>query len=89
MWFAAMSSPDDQAWFSSLLEKLLQGDPRTLSLLKTNPFPARPPRYLRGHYYTYRFTTPDERRRTGLWWHRDPNGLYFPPVALQAGVQRK
>jgi hypothetical protein len=88
MWFAAMSSPDDHAWFSSLLEKLLQGDSRALSLLKTNPFPAGPPRYLRGRYYTYRFTTPEERRRTGLWWHRDPNGLYFPPVALQAGAPR-
>ena len=88
MWFAAMSSPDEHAWFSSLLEKLLQGDPRTLSLLKTNPFPAGPPRYLRGRYYTYRFTTPEERRRSGDWWHRDPNGLYFPPVALQAGVPR-
>jgi Lipase maturation factor len=88
MWFAAMSSPDEHAWFSSLLEKLLQGDSQTLSLLKTNPFPAGPPRYLRGRYYTYRFTTPEERRRTGLWWHRDSNGLYFPPVALQAGVAR-
>ena len=71
-----------------MVENLLQGDPETSGLLKTNPFPAGPPRYLRGRYYTYRFTTPQERRRTGQWWHRDPNGLYFPPVSLQPGERR-
>jgi hypothetical protein len=83
MWFAAMSQPEDHAWFTVLLVRLLEGDPTTLGLLRTNPFPDRPPRYLRALSYTYRFTSPDERRRTGRWWSRDLVGLYFDPVTLR------
>jgi Lipase maturation factor len=82
MWFAAMSTPAEHRWFGPLLTKLLEGDRATLGLLRTNPFPDRPPRYVRAVYYTYRFTTPDERRQTGRWWHREPLGLYVAPVAL-------
>ncbi|HZS52590.1 MAG TPA: lipase maturation factor family protein, partial [Bryobacterales bacterium] len=49
-----------------------------------NPFPERPPRFVRGLYYEYRFTTPPERKRTGLWWHRNLVGLYLPPASLEA-----
>jgi hypothetical protein len=82
MWFAAMSSPDDHPWFSALLARLLQGDAGTLGLLRTNPFPDHPPRYVRAQLYEYRFTTPEERRRTHAWWFRTPKGSYFPPVSL-------
>src|SRR5579871_229601 len=64
MWFAAMGDPDEEPWFGALVAKLLEGDRDTLSLLQSNPFPDRPPRYVRARYYTYRFTTADERRRT-------------------------
>ncbi len=80
MWFAAMSTPDEHPWFARLMAKLLAGDRALLSLLRTNPFPDRPPRAIRASYYRYRFTTPEERRRTGLWWHRERLGLYFGPV---------
>jgi hypothetical protein len=83
MWFAAMSRPTDHPWFTALLVKLLEGDRATLGLLRANPFPDRPPRYLRALYYTYRFTTPDERRRTGRWWDRELVGLYYAPVTLK------
>ncbi len=80
MWFAAMSSPADNAWFTPLLVKLLEGDRATISLLRSNPFPDHPPRYVRARYYRYRFTTPDERRNTGAWWERELIGEYFPPA---------
>ena len=80
MWFAAMSAPSEHPWFAALLEKLLEGDPAALSLLRVNPFPDRPPRYVRARLYRYAFTTPEERRRTGRWWRRDAEGLYFPAV---------
>jgi hypothetical protein len=83
MWFAAMSSPSEHPWFTALLVKLLEGDRATLNLLRTNPFPEHPPRYVRALYYEYRFTTPDERRRTGRWWNRELLGEYFSPVALK------
>jgi len=84
MWFAAMASPSDHPWFTSLLIKLLEGDRATLGLLRTNPFPDRPPRYVRALDYEYRFTTPEERRRTGRWWNRELRGEYFAPASLKA-----
>jgi hypothetical protein len=82
MWFAAMSEPIEHPWFMSLLAKLLEGDRATLSLLKTNPFPERPPKYVRAMYYAYRFTTPEEHGRTGRWWNGELLGAYYGPVAL-------
>jgi hypothetical protein len=89
MWFAAMSEPNEHPWFVALLAKLLEGDRATLGLLKTNPFPGHPPRYVRATYYAYRFSTPEERRRTGRWWNRELLGLYYPPVALRAEQQQR
>jgi hypothetical protein len=37
---------------------------------------------VRATLYRYRFSTPEERRRTGDWWTRSPLGLYLPPVSL-------
>jgi lipase maturation factor len=83
MWFAGMGSPEEHPWFTALIVKLLQGDAATLALLRTNPFPDHPPRYVRALYYRYRFSTPDERRQTGDWWKRELEGTYFGPVALK------
>ena len=83
MWFAAMSTPADYPWFSDLLVKLLQGDPQVLGLLQSNPFPDRPPTWIRAQLYLYRFTTPDEHRRTGRWWSRQVVAPYFPAVRLK------
>ena len=88
MWFAAMSDPDSSPWFAALLAKLLEGDRATVVLLKTNPFGDRPPRYLRAMYYAYRFTTPDEHRRTGRWWNRELLGVYYGPVALRSRAEQ-
>jgi hypothetical protein len=83
MWFAAMASPYDHPWFAALLVKLLEGDRDALSLLRSNPFPDRPPRWIRARYFEYHFTTPEEHRRTGAWWTRRELGDYFPPVSLK------
>jgi Lipase maturation factor len=84
MWFAAMGSAQDEPWFSELIVKLLQGDRATLGLLRTNPFPKAPPRWIRAGMYRYHFTTPAERRATGRWWNRERVGEYFPAVRLPA-----
>jgi len=83
MWFAAMSNASDYPWFSPLMAKLLQGDRAVLALLRTNPFPDRPPRWVRAQLYLYHFTSPEERRRTGAWWTRTLAGPYFPEVRLK------
>ena len=82
MWFAAMPSPYVPSWLIHLLGKLLEGDAATLALLRGSPFPDAPPKYVRALYYRYRFTTFEERRRSGCWWHRELVGTYFPPVSL-------
>jgi hypothetical protein len=82
MWFAAMSSYLRNPWFMHFVQKLLEGDEDTLSLLRTNPFPNHPPRYIRARLYEYHFTDPAPRKRTGDWWTRRLVGAYLPPVAL-------
>jgi len=83
MWFAAFSTPEEHPWFTALLAKLLEGDAGALSLLRTNPFPDRPPRFIRAQFYEYRFATPAERAQTQRWWNRRLVGTYFPPVSLR------
>jgi hypothetical protein len=84
MWFAAMGSAQDEPWFSGLMLRLLEGDRETIGLLAGNPFPDRPPRWIRARMYRYTFTTRDERRTTGRWWNRTLAGDYFPAVRLPA-----
>jgi hypothetical protein len=82
MWFAAMSDYSQNPWFVNFVGKLLRGDKAILGLLRTNPFPDRPPLYIRARLYEYHFTTAEERRRTGQWWTRSLSGEYFPAVSL-------
>ena len=82
MWFAAMSSYQDYPWFVNFVAKLLQGDQPVLSLIRKNPFPDKPPRYIRALLYEYHFTTSEERKRTGACWKRTLTGPYFPTVSL-------
>ena len=74
-------------WFLRFLEGLLRNDPGLLRLLRTNPFPDRPPRTIRARLYRYRYTTWSERRQTGAWWVRELTGEYFPAVALRPSVE--
>ena len=71
-------------WFLRFMKKLLEGDRPTLSLLGPGPFTAQPPTFVRARFYRYRFTTWQERRRTGAWWRRELIGDYLPPVDLSA-----
>jgi hypothetical protein len=83
MWFAALSSPP--GWLMAMVARLLEGSPDVLSLLEDNPFPERPPRYVRAVLYDYRMARPAARRETGAWWERERLGLYLPPLSLTRG----
>jgi len=83
MWFAALGSADENRWFYNFAARLLQGSAAVLGLLKRNPFPGSPPRYIRAVLYDYRFTDYAERRRTGAWWGRDEKGMYLPAISLR------
>ena len=89
MWFAAMSDYSQEPWFIHFVGKLLEGDRDTLSLLRSNPFPGHPPRFVRAQLYRYEFTTPAERRQTGQWWKREFVRPYFPAISFDnEGLQR-
>jgi lipase maturation factor 1 len=83
MWFAALGDYRQNPWFVEFGEKLLQGSPDVLALLAKNPFPGKPPRYLRAEFYEYRFTSAAERRAASAWWKREFIGEYLPPLSLQ------
>jgi len=81
MWFASMSTPDEYPWTLHLIWKLLHNDPAMLKLFAGNPFPDRPPRYIRAMLYRYRFAKPGNPE--GLWWTRTRIGAYWlPPLSV-------
>ena len=83
MWFAALSPAYARPWFTGFVTRLLSGDRATLKLLRHNPFPDAPPRYVRARLFRYRFTTRAERRETGDWWVRTPESTFMRPVSLR------
>ena len=84
MWFAALEDPQRLRWFWLFLERLLHNEPAVTALLAGNPFPEKPPLYIRAKFYEYTYTDAPARAR-GQWWERRLLGLYFPTVRLKAG----
>jgi hypothetical protein len=86
MWFEALRvmrpGSEPSPWFLNFCVRLLQGQPEVLTLLKTNPFPDAPPRYIRAIVYDYHFTDFATRRKTGAWWRRQLVGPYCPVLSL-------
>ncbi len=82
MWFAALESPRENPWFFGLIVRLLQGSQDVNRLLAHNPFPDKPPSYVRAMFYRYRFTTVIELRQTGAWWKRQELREYLPTISV-------
>ena len=87
MWFAALGDYRGNPWFVNLLVRLAQGAPEVLALLENNPFPQKPPRYLRAVLFEYHFTDLATRHATGDWWRRERKGLYCPELSLRQNSQ--
>lgn len=82
MWFAALGTYRDNPWFVNFVYRLLEGSPEVVALVEGDPFPGKPPRFIRAILYEYRFTDWSTRRRTGAWWTRQPMGTYLRAVSL-------
>jgi hypothetical protein len=80
MWFAALEKPAADSWFARFMGKLQEGSPQVLSLLAANPFPGKPPVYVRALLYRYFYTTPEQRAATGQIWQREYLRVYWPPA---------
>jgi lipase maturation factor 1 len=81
MWFAALGSYQTNTWVGGLMYRILTGEPSVYRLLSTPPF-QHPPRYLRALLYSYDFTTPSERARSGAVWQRRLLSVWFGPASL-------
>ncbi|MDI2027527.1 lipase maturation factor family protein [Saccharopolyspora sp. TS4A08] len=82
MWFVAINPSYGRTWLPRFLRALLRAEPEVLALLRHNPFPENPPELVRADLYRYRFTTRDERRRTGNHWTRTRSSDLIPPMTL-------
>ncbi|MGH8752116.1 MAG: lipase maturation factor family protein, partial [Burkholderiales bacterium] len=83
MWFAALDGQAQHPWFGHFLQRLLENSPEVIALLDGNPFPGKPPRYVRALLYDYRYASAQERKTPGLWWKRQLTGIYYPAVELR------
>jgi hypothetical protein len=81
MWFAAMASPEDYPWTYHLIWKLLHNDPEAVGLFAENPFPHKPPRYIRAELYQYSFAKPGNKQH--LWWQRKQLGNWIQPLSAK------
>jgi hypothetical protein len=80
MWFAAMDSAYNYPWTYNLIWKLLHNDMNAVNLFAANPFPDRPPRYVRAILYRYSFAKPGNLQ--SLWWNREQLGSWLPAMSV-------
>ena len=67
-------------WFVRFMLKLLRNDKQLLKLLRHNPFPDRPPVWVRAKFYQYHFTARGEKNI----WKRRYLGEYCPELSLKS-----
>lgn len=60
MWFAALGNYQHNPWLLTFCYRLLTGQPEVLQLIKHNPFPEKPPQYLRAKLHHYHYTSPKQ-----------------------------
>ncbi len=84
MWFAALQGPQGNPWVINLEARLLENSPSVVKLLARNPFPTKPPKFIRAQLFEYQFTDRATRRATGQWWQREYKGVFLPPISRAA-----
>ncbi|CAH3106819.1 unnamed protein product [Pocillopora meandrina] len=93
IWFAALGSYEYNPWFVHLVYRLLQGQQDVLDLLAKNPFPRKPPTYIRARHYKYHYTELPKNissvsdilhnnRLVKHWWWRDSPREYLPILTV-------
>lgn len=81
IWFAAMQRPEHNPWLVHMLWKFLHNDENVLSLIEYNPFPDKPPMYIKVSFYRYQFAQPGNKE--GKIWERAYIGEWLPPISAQ------
>jgi hypothetical protein len=83
MWFASLGACEDNPWFVRFLGRVLEGSPPVTALFARNPFPDRPPRFVRSVLYEYTPADLSTWRREGTWWRREERGDYCPVLSRE------
>jgi len=78
MWFLPFGTAEDNPWFIHLVAELLAGTKEARALFVRDPFPERPPRFIRADLYVYRFSSDPNRV-----WDRDFAAPYLQPTRLE------
>lgn len=78
IWFAALSDYRSNPWFTHFIMSLSKGSPEVLRLLKSNPFPNKPPSFIRARLFQYHFSDLKTKKEAGQWWVREELGSYLP-----------
>lgn len=79
-WFLPFTGYEEEVWFQNFLYHLLVGNKDVLSLIRHNPFPETPPKYVRALLYLYEFTDFKTKKETGNWWQRRFICSYSPTL---------
>jgi hypothetical protein len=66
-------------WVPNFIWKLLHNDPVALGLIANNPFPSKPPQYIRVLVYRYKFAPWSHS--DGTWWVREREGTHIYPLS--------
>jgi hypothetical protein len=85
MWFAARAHYDQNPWLLNLAFRLLRNQKEVLELMDDNPFPNKPPKYVRAILYRYRFASKSaktDKFSASDWWVRESIREYMPPLTL-------
>ena len=95
MWFVSLWSGcqgraffQRNRWFFHFLDGILAGSKPIMALLKENPFPDQPPRYVRVLRDRARFSTPEEYAQTGQPWVFERVKKPFCPVLDRNSLRR-
>lgn len=83
LWFASLRGLQRAPWVQTLSVRLLQGKKVVLDLFETNPFPDKPPKYIRAIFYKYNFTNANEKKESGNYWKREKIGTFMQPIKLR------
>ncbi|MEI8364929.1 MAG: lipase maturation factor family protein [Parachlamydiaceae bacterium] len=81
-WFLPLGNYRYERWMSNFILCLLKGSPEVLTLLRVNPFPNAPPKFVRTSVYEYVFSTREEKKKHGWWWRRRYVSGFTKPVSL-------
>ena len=91
IWFSAMRPQLQEEWLLRLAVRILENDSNVISLLSSNPFSDKAPKWIKMDLYQYRFSELGDNNSLasekdswefGAWWNRKFLKVYLPPVAI-------